>query len=274
VQHPTTILPFALCALSLVYLVLYAPVLGGVAWAVALLICSGLVAVGSFFWRYSVCYRREYDKRVQEAMARQDREQREREQVELKELREVLRSGFLSVDSIAGLKAVNGLAHEYEQLQPVLERRQETDPLSLAYIGTLAAQTYRQGLNALAGALELARAVHSSNEESLQSEIAKLEREVQSLNRDETQTARIEMKTETVASHKERLHMIEQQRLRRDKLLHQSERCEASLAQARLELTALKAGSSEMTVSALTETLKSTINQAKEVQEELRQLGF
>ena len=43
-----------------------------------------------------------------------------------------------------------------------------------------------------------------------------------------------------------------QQRLRRDKLLHQSERCEASLAQARLELAVLKADSSEMTVSALT----------------------
>jgi len=207
-------------------------------------------------------------------MALQDWEQREREQVELKELREVLQSGFLSVDSMEGLEAVDGLVREYEQLQPVLERRQETDPLSLAYIGTLAEQTYRQGLNALTSVLELVRATHSSSEESLRSEIALLEGEILSLRGDEAQTARIGMKQETVALHRERLNMIEQQRLRKDKLLHQSGRCEASLAQARLELAALRASSSEMTVSALTETLQSTINQAKEVQEELRKLGF
>lgn len=273
-QHPTTILPFALCILSFIYLVLYSPVFGGNLVPVILLIGSGIVAAGSYFWRYSIRYHQEHERRVQEIMELQDGERREREQAELKELRDALQRGFLSVNSIEGLEALNELVHEHEQLQPVLDRRKETDPLSLVYIGTLAEQTYRQGLNMLGGALELTRAIHSSHRENLESEIVELEREIESLRGDETQTARVSMKEETVASHRERLEMIEQQQLSKDKLLHQSDRCEASLARARMELAALKADSSEISVSALTGTLQNTINHTKEVQEELKRLGL
>ena len=77
-----------------------------------------------------------------------------------------------------------------------------------------------------------------------------------------------------MASHKERLDMIKQQELRVDKLLYQCDRCEASLHRTRIELASLKTESSETSVSAVTETLQRTINQAKEVQEELKRLGF
>ena len=77
-----------------------------------------------------------------------------------------------------------------------------------------------------------------------------------------------------MASHRERLEMIDQQQFRVDELLYQCDRCEASLSRTRIELASLQAGSSDSSVSAVTETLRRTITQAKEVQEEMRRLGF
>jgi hypothetical protein len=273
-QHPTIILPTALCLMSLIYAALYAPLLKGGASATILGFCSGIVAAGSFSWRYVARYRREYERRVQHAIDMQDRERRERESAEAEELRGTLQAGFLRIDSIEGLKVLHGLAREYEQLQPVLERSQEANPLALSYMGTLAEQTYRQGLYALADAFELVQALHFSDEEALASETDTLEREIASLSRDEAQAARVAMKRETLTSRRDRLDLIEQQALRRDKLLHQADRCEASLARTRIELAALKADSSAASVSTLTEALQTTIAQAREVQEEMRKLGF
>jgi hypothetical protein len=273
-QHPTIIWPLALCLMSLIYAVLYAPPLRGGAGAAILGICSGIVAAGAFSWRYVARYRREYERRVRHAIDLQDRERLERESAEAEELRGSLQAGFLRLDSIEGLRALDGLVREYEHLQPVLERSRETNPLALSYMGTLAEQTYRQGLYALADALELAQALHFSDQDSLESETNRLEREIASLSGDEAQAARVAMKRETLASHRDRLDLIEQQALRRDKLLHQADRCEASLARTRIELAALKADSSAASVSSLTEALQNTIVQAREVQEEMRKLGF
>ncbi len=77
-----------------------------------------------------------------------------------------------------------------------------------------------------------------------------------------------------MASHLELLEMIDQQQYRIDELLFQCDRCEAALFRTRIELASVQAGSSETSVSAVTETLQRTIAQAKEVQDELRRLGF
>ena len=47
-----------------------------------------------------------------------------------------------------------------------------------------------------------------------------------------------------------------------------------SLSRTRIELVGLQAGGSETSVNAVTETLQNTITRAKEVQEELKQLGY
>ena len=77
-----------------------------------------------------------------------------------------------------------------------------------------------------------------------------------------------------MASHRETLELINQQQYRVDELLHQCGRCEATPTRTRIELASMQAGSSETSVSAVTDTLRRTITQAKEVQEELRRLGF
>lgn len=274
VQHPTTILPLTLCILAIIYLVLFSDIFGGTLGAIILLICSAIVATGSFFWRYCIRYEKAYRRKIKEIMEIQDRVQREKEHADIKHLLETTQTGFSKINSTKGLKAMKELVYEYEQLRPILDHKKETDPLSFAHISALAEGAYRQGLSVLVDILEIARVIRSSDKERLGKEIAKLEREIGSLERNGTKESLVKIKKATVASHKERLDMIKQQELRLDKLLYQCDRCEASLHRTRIELAALKIESSETSVTAVTETLQRTINQAKEVQQELKRLGY
>jgi hypothetical protein len=192
---------------------------------------------------------------------------------DLERLQEALESGFTSIKSAEGLKALRELVYEHAQLHPILERRKETDLLSVAHIPALAEETYRQGLSVLEDALDLSLAVHTPERERLESEIRELEREIEALRGFSTEATRLRIREERLASHKERLEMVREQQLRVEELLQQSDRCGASLHRARMELAALKADSSEGSVSVVTETLRRTISHAKGVQEELKKLG-
>ncbi len=188
--------------------------------------------------------------------------------------RRALHGGFSNINSSEGLKALQELANEYERLQRVLGRHRETDPLAIAHIPALAQGTYHQGLSVLEDALELLRVISSSDGARLESEVVELERDLESLRRDRAQEARVKIREETLASHRERLAMLVQQQFRVDELLHQSYRCEASLHRARMELATIKTAGSEGSVSVVTETLRRTIAQAKEVRGELEKYGF
>ena len=202
------------------------------------------------------------------------RQQGRAQEVDREVLPEALESGFSGVNSEVGLRIVRELVHEYTQLQPVLSRRKVSDPLSVSHIPPLALATYRQGLSILEDALELSRAIHSPDVEKLEEELARLKEEIESLRFGGSQAARIKMREETAEAYRELLEVIKQQQLRVDELLHQSDRCQASLHRTRIELAALRAGRSRGSVSTVTETLRRTIDQARGVQEEMKRLGF
>jgi hypothetical protein len=273
-QHPTTILPFALCILAIIYLVFYAEVLGGTLGAIALVICSTVVAIGSFSWRYFFRYSETYERRVREIVEQQDRAQREKEQADTEHLLDVVQTGFSQIHFAEGLWALKGLVYEHEQLRHVLERKVDIGLLSTAHLSDLAEETYRQGLRVLADVLAIDQVILSSDKERLEEAIAALEREIRALEESDAEGSLAKIKRATMASHRERFDMIGRQELRVGKLLYQCDRCEASLHRTRIELAALKRESSEMSISAVTETLQATICQAREVQEELRKLGF
>lgn len=193
---------------------------------------------------------------------------------ELRQLREALEGGFSRTKSQQGLKTLRQLIYEYGQLQPFLERKAERASLSAAHVPPLAEETYRQGLSMLRDALELIQVTQAPDQQRLEAETIELEKEIEALRSHEAQGRRVKIKEETLSSHRERLELMQQQRLRVDELLHQAGRCEASLHRARIELAALKADISEGSVSEVTETLRKTINQAREVQEELNRLGY
>lgn len=192
----------------------------------------------------------------------------------LEERREYLETGFSAMNSETGSMALEELAHEYAQLQPVLQRRKETDPLAVVHLPGLVEEAYQQGLSILEDAMELGRAVTLRDRDKLECDVVRLQGEIETLSKDGTQGTTVRMREERLASHQELLSMIKQEQLRVDELLHQCDGCRASLHRTRIELAALRADASERSVSTVTESLRKTISQAQGVQEELKRLGF
>lgn len=185
-----------------------------------------------------------------------------------------LQKEFSALGWEAGLKSLAELEYEYEQLRAVLGSFEGSGGLPANDIPRLARETYRQGLKVLSNAQELVQAVHASNRDKLEEEIAELQSEVEALRQETSPDERIRYREETIVSHRRRLALLDQQQPRVDELLYQAELCEASLARAHVELAALRAGESDGSVSTVTNTLQSTIEGAREIQEELRRMGF
>ena len=273
-QHPAALLPMAISIMAVIYLVVISPVFGRGGWAIVLVVFSGTVAAAAFVWRYASQYAKEYARRARETLDLLDQERERLDRVKVTQLYEALRSGFMSIGSSEGLKACDHLAGEYEQLQPVLTHRSDNDPLSISHLPALAGETYRRGLNVLSDALELMKTVNTPERDRLQSEIAELERDVEASKEDEGQAERLRIREDTLASHRRLLEMLDQLRLRADQLLYQVGRCEGALHHTRIELAAVRAGSSQTRVDSVIEAMERTIHQAKEVQEELKRIGY
>ena len=173
-----------------------------------------------------------------------------------------------------GLKALRDLAYEYEHLMPVIGRKRETDPVVVAGIPALVEEIYLLGLSLLEDALELATSVRAPDTAKIEAELARVEQEIESMRGNRSQRARLEMREEAMASHREFLDVINQRQLRVDELLHQCDGCRASLHRTRIELMALRVDASGASVTAATETLTRTIQQARGVQEEIRGAGL
>ena len=268
-QHPVTILPFALSILMLIVYVVFPPFLGPV-WALILFIVFGLLGTATYFWRYGLHFNQLYEAKVQRRMAAGAQQSSESEEEKQKQLQENLQTGFASLNTNEGLKALSQLNEVYHRLQPVIESKRATDPMAVAHVPTLAEETYKQGLSVLGDSLGLMTAIHSPTNERLERELVDTKKQLEN----ESQLERVKMLEDKLASHQERLDLVKQQQLRVDQLLFQSESCEASLHRTRIEIAALKADSGESSVRAVTDALRKTINQAKEVQEELKKLGY
>ena len=176
----------------------------------------------------------------------------------------------------SGFKTLLELESEYRQLRAVLDRRQETDPLSVSYVPSLAEETYRQGLGVLQDGVTLVQAIRSPGKEALEERIREQEEEVEAFKAEGTDEAkvRIRLREEAIASTREQLELVQQQQLRVDELLHQCGQCVSALNRSRIEMAALKVEGARTSVDAVTASLRKTIDQAKEVQEELKRLGL
>ena len=274
VQHPSTLLPLAVVTASGIYLLLLSPVLGGGFWSIGMLVVCSVVAAASFVWHYIFRYTEGYAERVRELMDLQDRAREREKQAQMSRLCESLQAEFTSNDSTEGLKVLSGLVGGYEQLQPSLCLPMDTGSLAMAHVPSLAEETYQRGLSVLSDALDLMKVTQAPGRGRLEREVEELGKEVETLKEDDSQVERLRIKEGILGSHRQRLDMLDQLQVRVDQLLYQAGRCEASLHRARLELAALKAGNAEASVSMVIETLRMTINRAKEVQDELKRLGF
>ena len=274
VQHPAALLPLAVSAMSVIYLLVLSPVFGGGSWAIVLLVTSGTVAAAAFTWRYTSRYSIEYATWSRGFLELQDQERERLERAEVTQLYETLRSSFMSIGSTRGLKACDHLADEYELLQPALTHGSDNDPLSLSHLPALAWETYRRGLKVLSDAVELMNATNAPERERLLAEIAELKRDIDANKEDGSEAERLRIREETLSSNRQLVEMLGQLRFRVDQLLHQAGRCEAALHYTRFELAAVRAGSSQTRVDSVIDALERSIHQAKEVQEELKRFGY
>lgn len=273
-QDEAVILPLGMSAMALIYSVLYAPVFGGALIGLVISILVGIAGTGTFLWRFVIHYEQSYARKSRELLARYEAENSSRAKSFLKKTYTSLERGFIEIHSNEGIKALYRLHYGYRQLQPVINRGKEVDLLSMSNVASLVRETYFQGLNVLEDVLELERALRSTNNAQLQVEIKDLEKMAAMVEQNPYKPQRLTLIQEKINSNKERLGMAEKLQLRLDELLHQADRCEASLGKTRIELAALKVDASDIAVNAVTNTLRETIKRAKEVQAELKKLGY
>lgn len=269
-QHPLTLALLFLAGLGLIHLLGLSPLPVSQLWGAPVLLVAAGATAGAYYWAYSLRHRPPQSDQPAE---REDPSEAA-EQEELTQLRASLEKDFSALSWAAGLKSLAELEYEYQQLQALLDSFDDFGGLSANHVPRLARETYRQGLKVLSNARELMQAVHASHREKLEVEIAELESEVETMRQEQAPAERVRYREETIGSHRRRLALLDQQQPRVDELLYQAELCEASLARAHIELAALRAGESDSSVSTVTSTLQSTIDVAREVQEELRQMGF
>ena len=167
-----------------------------------------------------------------------------------------------------GLRSVQLLVQEYEQLMPALEKRGQSEPISVAYVPVLAEETFRQGIQALQHALELARTLRAPGARELAEEIAALEQELDAARASDDKAARVQGLRDSLAVLQEQREALDRYRAHIDRLIRQAERCTTALRQARTDLASISASTAEASVSDVTATLLKTLRQAKEVQEE------
>lgn len=270
IQYPLTLTALALCIISTVFLLLLSRVFG-ITWeALALSLVSGIMAVSSYIHQY----RKKYPARAREIMEHLDQEREKSNEVELKQLIEKLRTGFFKLDSADGLTSLAQLVSEYEQLQTALSKQRGFDPLAVSLIPSLAEETFRRGLSVLSEALELIRLIQWPDRTRLEMEIKELEKEIQSLIKSSNQKELIQVKERLLDIRKERLNSLNKLQLNIGQLLCSAQRCDSVLHSTRIELAAVRAGSSQTSVDSVVESLQERIKQVREVQDELKKLGY
>jgi hypothetical protein len=273
-QDKCSLLPLALSIGALLYSLLYAPVLGGLIISLGVFSITAFVSLTMFIWRYVICFQQNFALKSQELIAYYEAQNLFLEKQRLIETHARLEHGFSEIKASEGLSTLHKLDHEYKALEPVLISGKETDLLSISSLEALVKETYLRGLSVLVDVFELERAIRSTDHAQLQVEITELQRKASTAVYDPSQQKWIAQVNERIASNQERLNMVSNLNKRVEELLYQANRCEASLGKTRIELAALKADASEIGVSAVLETLRTTIDRAREVQEELKQLGY
>jgi hypothetical protein len=247
----------------------------GGAGAVAVAAGAGAVGLGALAWRLS--RRGKYiDKKTQELLLAQEEKRKREEEKNLVDLRESIFRGFNEIGSKDGLKELRELESEHKELIAVLHRIPEgADIAKLVSIGRieqLAKDTYRQGLLALHRVWETMREVEPANRYSLEGNVEVLGKEIERLERSpaKDQQDLLKIKRERLASARERLDKINQQAIMVEKLLQQSDQCEAKLHQARLGVIELLNEGSGEKAEEVAQLLQNAIDTAKRVQEELK----
>ncbi len=277
VQHPSTLVALTVVGFALIFLLVLSPELGMAGLATAALGLGAIAFTGCFAWHYSKGYAAEQkqiedERRQREAEARTLDVARERA-----ETRHRLEQGFALItshDGDEGAGVLAGLSDEFDAITKLLRRNRDRPSASLSssLLPDLTEETYRHGMSALSDALELLEFADGPQRRRLEGELAEIEDRVgRDTHADERAKARDEQRE---ASHRRLLARHDEARQRARDLTFEAERCTAALAEARIELASVRAGDRQVDVDAVVETLQASIRRVRDVQDELRRLGY
>jgi hypothetical protein len=278
VQHPSTLVALTVVGFALIFLVVLSPELGMAGPATAALALGAVAFTGCFAWHYSSGYAAEQkqieDERHQrEADARALAVARERA-----ETRHRLEQGFARItsdDGDEGARRLTGLSDEFDATTMLLRRTLDRPSASLSsfsLLPDLTEETYRHGMSALSDALELLEFADGPQRRRLEGELAEIEdRLARDTHADERARDRDEQRQ---ASHRRLLGRHDEARQRARDLTFEAERCTTALADARMQLASVRAGDRPVDVDAVVEPLQASIQRVRDVQDELRRLGY
>ncbi len=268
-QHPVTVLPLGISALAAIHLTLLSPVVGGGVWAGVVIGISGGLALANFAYRHQ---------RDREGTARslQTRLQIEISRIQDSNLQKeshTVQAGLDEIGLAQGSGVLRRLGEEYDRLREA-SRDSSDSPLSAPHITALVDETYRRGLSVLGSAVELSTAISAPGRSEVERDISRLETEISVARIDDQSPERLRLKEETLTMQKRQLQELDRMQLHVEELLFQARRCELSLHHARIELAAIRTGNSDSGLNTVIEALEGTLRRAKEVQEELKNLGY
>ena len=270
-QDPVTLLPLLAALLALVYLLVLEPIFGGRLVTTILLVLSLGSAGVSFVLRFGGRYHEEHAKQTRLLTLRQVRADEQAQEAAVRSLKQRLDVGFGDVGSNEGAATLHALNAEWGQLEPVLLDRKATDPLSLGEALNVSRETYERGLSALRDALALLSSAGLAERKRLEWEIAQLTGEI---NADAEGGYRQQIKQDTLSLHEQRLRLLEQLEMGAAHLIFQARRCEVALQRTRVEIAAMRYGGAGEGIDAVVQALSTTMEQVKEVQEELKRYGY
>ncbi|MFL6203801.1 MAG: protein kinase domain-containing protein [Acidimicrobiales bacterium] len=273
---PLTLTGLTIAGLALIFLMVLSPELGMGGLAAAVLVLGGLAGAGSFAWRWSTARRQHQAQLAQEQTARDARAHAESVERDRSETRQRLREDFAQLtsdDADDGARTLEGLADEFAALTDLLKRVRDRPTVSISSrIPELAEDAYRQGMSVLSDAIGQLKVTDGAQSRDLPTELEEIEdRLARGAYSDERDRSRDQKRQSTT---RRLLDRQKEARQRARDLIFQAETCTAALAEAGIELASVYAGDTQVDTDAVVHSLEDTIRCVRDVQDELRSLGY
>ena len=275
-QQPATLVSFTISGVALIYAVVLGGALGAGALALAVFVVAGLATAACFAWNYALAVR---DQRAFSAAEQASREAEALAELVAREhlaARAQLDEGFeriASRDAREAARVLENLGDEHDAVQALLARGHDRTRASVtALVPNLTEEAYRGGMSALSDALGLLEESDGARRRRVEAELEEVEDrlavdsyvDADARGRDEQRRT----------SRRQLLERLDGLSRRARELVFEAERCATALTAARIELASLRAGDTQVDVDALVQTLEATINRVRDVQDELRRLGY
>jgi hypothetical protein len=261
-QHPLTILPAAVSALSLLYMGLISFDPGSVG------IGFGAALFGAAAWVVNYYFRGAH---FAAERVRQLRAQREQAKTAVATS---LRADCEAAQFAAGTRAAQELTRAYETLRQLLAGRAGGGDVTAVRFAVLADDTYQEGMQLLAAALETHCALREIDADRLRAELQTWTGELAALegrrDRDPARAAGDEALRTKIDSHRRRLAAYDDHAAGLEKVLAQCETLESALETAYLEVLDLGNESTQALQGQAAARLESAVAAARTVEERLR----